>query len=133
MAGATTLNVIESFLEVLLCLPPKSTTSFVVSRSRHNSYFFVFHPQVTEIGAVSKMLKRKGSKMNTVREYVNIEGGDGMAKGDEKHVDNEREKGRKRRKELSYIDWINGIIFAPTFNEGWRIFREGRYPEVCDV
>lgn len=36
ISGATSLNVIESFLEV------------------------------TEIGAVSKMLKRKGSKLNTV-------------------------------------------------------------------
>ena len=96
MAGATSLNVIESFLEV------------------------------TEIGAVSKMLKRKGSKLDPVKSFVNIDDfkdGEGQGWG-------EGSKGRKKRKELSYIDWANGILFAPTFNEGWRIFREGRHPEV---
>lgn len=97
MAGATSINVIESFLEV------------------------------TEIGAVSKMLKRKGSTIEPINVFQ-----DDMTKDELKdHNEFMAVNGcRQKQQEMSLIDWLNRILMAPTTYEGWRIFREGRNPEI---
>lgn len=93
-SGASSLNVIESFLEV------------------------------TEIGAVSKMLKRKGSKLNPIS-ILSTE----VKDLDESELERLR---KKKTKDLTVAEWLNGIIFAPTVSEGWRIFREGRTKDIHD-
>ena len=98
MAGATSINVIESFLEV------------------------------TEIGAVSKMLKRKGSKLEPVSAFQDTD----MRKDEQNKEFVTAEGQRDKHNKVSFIDWCNRILLAPTTSEGWRIFREGRNLEIPD-
>ena len=100
MAGATSINVIESFLEV------------------------------TEIGSVSKMLKRKGSTLEPMNIFQDISVRKDETKHD--HDFNINDGLNNKQDTISLNDWFNRILMAPNTYEGWRIFREGRNPETCE-